>query len=66
MAAKKKDEGTEPAVSTPAAPAFLPDAGAIFQKDRSGSVRSRELTEGQANFASFSATIQAMATTEAE
>lgn len=34
-------------------PVQVPDAGALFQKDRSGSVRSRELTEGQANFSTM-------------
>ena len=66
MAAKKKEDETAPAAITPAVPVFAADAGAAFQKDRSGDARSRELTEGQANFASFSATIQAMATVEAE
>lgn len=54
MATKK--EAKEEA---PPAPVFAPDAGAAFQRDRSGSPRGRELTEGQANFASFSATLQA-------
>lgn len=50
----KKAEDKE--AVTPA-PVFVPDAGAAFQRDRSGSPRGRELTEGAANFASFSATL---------
>lgn len=53
----KKDAGKE---ETPPAPVLLPDAGAVFQQDRSGSPRGREITEGAANFASFSATLQAL------
>lgn len=57
--AAKPAPSEEPIEST--GPVFAADAGAALQKDRSGSPRGRELTEGQANFASFSATIQASA-----
>lgn len=56
--AKKKEDSIE----TPPAPAFLPDAGAVFQRDRAGSPRGRELTEGAANFDSFSQSIRDSAT----
>lgn len=53
--AKKKDETP---TEEPTAPQFAPDAGAAFQRDRSGSPRGREMTEGAANFASFSQAIR--------
>lgn len=42
-----------------APPLHVADAGALFQKDRSGDPRSQSDSEGKANFASFSALIQA-------
>lgn len=59
---KEKHPHPQPAATTPAVPVapephFHADAGALFQQDRSGSPRGRELSEGAANFASFAATI---------
>lgn len=59
---KEKHPHPQPAVVAPAAPVveaphFVADAGAAFARDCAGSPRGRELSEGQANFASFAATL---------
>lgn len=42
----------------PKGPVFAADAGAVFQKDRAGDPRGRDVSEGAANFAAFSQSIR--------
>lgn len=51
--------------AAPTGPVHVPDAGALFQKDRSGDPRIATDTEGKVNFASFSKTLQAPTVPEA-
>lgn len=54
MSPRKKADVVEPASSEPEtpdrAPEVVPDVGAALYRDKSGSPRTRQMTEGQANF----------------
>lgn len=50
MAPKKKE--ADPVIDTPLEPVMVADVGAALYRDKAGSPRTKQMTEGQANFAS--------------